>query len=149
MLGPALLLFAAGCSSEAEGTWSQVESLRLPGATFEDVTKALGEFDGKAFAQGKTAYYWYPVSYAREPAQKDPEEWYMFQLTVDSRNREVIAFERKKPVVSEDGSLKPISVESLYRDAKGKWHAGSPPPDIVPPWLDKTINPLGPRHDRR
>jgi hypothetical protein len=161
LLWAMLLTLAAGCSSGAERAWLKVAALPLPNTTFSKISEVLGEFDAKAFAGGKTTYFWYPVSYGRKPAPKnqrndgemveepeeEPEEWYMLQVTIDHTTGDVMAFERNKPVASEDGSLRPVSLDASYRDEKGEWKSGPAPPEIVP-WGFPTHNPRVPERRR-
>jgi hypothetical protein len=127
----AALVLAAGCSpkSEGEAKWSKVEALRLPGATLADIKEALGPHDQQATHEGKTLYRWYPFGGGKKTA---PYPWHMLHLTVDDKTGDVMAFDRQKPFVLENGAIYPVGIDAGHRDDKGKWQPGAHASDVGP-----------------
>jgi hypothetical protein len=106
--------------------WSKVEALKLPGATLADVKKTLGAQDRQATSKGTTMYLWYPFGGGKKTA---PYPWHMLYLTVDDKTGDVIAFDRQKPFVLENGAIYPVGIDAGRRDDKGKWQTGAPTAD--------------------
>ena len=124
----AVLLLVAGCSpkSDLDLNWSKVEALRLPGATLADIKKALGPLDRQVTRKGRTLYCWYPFGGGKKTA---PYPWHMLYLTVDDKTGDVMAFDRQKPFVLENGAIYPVGMSACHRDDKGKWQTGAPTAD--------------------